>query len=361
MKNITIGMVGVGRIGRMHVANMLAVAETLKECDLNIEIVLADAMPGFAEQVGADMGVKAAASVDKLIEDGVDALFIATSTAGHVDVLRKGIAAKLPMFCEKPIASDVPESLNIIREIDAAGATVQVGHQRRFDLGYQEAKRRLDAGDLGWLHSLKAVSSDAFPPPVSYCATSGGLFRDVSLHDFDIIRWLTGQDIVEVYAKGSNNGDPEIGAVGDIDTGAALLTLADGTLATAIATRYNGAGHDVRLDVMGSKDSTIVGLDEKSAFASAEEGIDFPTGESHPTFAERFADAYKNECIAFVELILGERENPCTPADAVAAAIVADAAQLSLVTGEPVKIPTVREILEGSAQPVEVRALVPSA
>lgn len=360
MKNITIGMVGVGRIGRMHVSNMLAVAENLKDRDINVEVVLADAMPGFAEKVGADMGVKAAGSVEKLIERGVDALFIATSTAGHIDVIRKGIAAGLPMFCEKPIASDVPESLEIIREIEAAGAIVQVGHQRRFDVGYLEAKRRFDDRELGWLHSLKAVSSDATPPPVSYCATSGGIFRDVSLHDFDIIRWLTGQDIVEIYAKGSNNGDPEIGAVGDVDSGAAVLTLADGTLATAVTTRYNGAGHDVRLDVMGSKDSAIVGLDEKSAFSSAERGVTFPNGESHPTFAERFEDAYKNECIAFVELILGERENPCTPEDAVAAAIVADAAQLSLATGEPVRIPSVRDILDGTAAPVEVRALQPT-
>ena len=360
MKNITIGMVGVGRIGRMHVSNMLAVAENLKDRDINVEVVLADAMPGFAEKVGADMGVEAAGSVEKLIERGVDALFIATSTAGHIDVIRKGIAAGLPMFCEKPIASDVPESLEIIREIEAAGAIVQVGHQRRFDVGYLEAKRRFDDGELGWLHSLKAVSSDATPPPVSYCATSGGIFRDVSLHDFDIIRWLTGQDIVEIYAKGSNNGDPEIGAVGDVDSGAAVLTLADGTLATTVTTRYNGAGHDVRLDVMGSKDSAIVGLDEKSAFSSAERGVTFPNGGSHPTFAERFEDAYKNECIAFVELILGERENPCTPEDAVAAAIVADAAQLSLATGEPVRIPSVRDILDGTAAPVEVRTLQPT-
>lgn len=361
MKNITIGMVGVGRIGRMHVSNMLEVSGVLRERGVDVSIILADAMPGFAEQVAADLGVRAAGSVEKLIEQGVDALFIATSTAGHVDVIRQGIAAGLPIFCEKPIASDVPESLEIIREIEAAGATVQIGHQRRFDVGYAEARRRLDAGELGWLHSLKAVTSDAFPPPVSYCATSGGLFRDVSLHDFDIIRWLTGQEIVEVYARGSNNGDPGIGAVGDIDTGATLLTLADGTLATVIASRYNGAGHDVRLDVMGSKDSAVVGLDEQAAFRSAEQGVTFPHGESHPTFAERFAEAYKNECIAFVELVLGERENPCTPLDAVAAAVVADAAQLSLVTGQPVQIPSVRDILDGVAAPVEVRALVPTA
>lgn len=360
MKKIILGLVGVGRIGKMHAANLKEVSQTLIEQGIDLEIIVTDAVPEYARQVGQEMGLRSADSVDELIDLGIDGLFITTSTGTHPEVIRKGLHAGLPMFCEKPVASNVPESLEIIREIEAANGTVQIGHQRRFDKGYQEAKRRLESGELGWLHCIKAVSGDAFPPPVSYCATSGGLFRDVAVHDFDIIRWLTGQDIVEVYARGSNNGDPEIGAVGDIDTSAAVLTLADGTLATAAATRYNGAGHDIRLDVMGSKDSAIVGLDEKSAFRSAEQGVTFPNEEAHPTFAERFADAYKNECIAFVELVLGERDNPCTPIDAVSAALVSDAAQLSLVTGQPVTIPSVRDVLDGNAAPIEVRELVPA-
>lgn len=359
MTNLTLGLVGVGRIGKMHATNLLDVRRQVADRGIDLDIVLADAFPDAARQVAEELGVRAAESVDAMIADGIDGLMIATSTATHPDLIRKGLAAGLPMFCEKPVSSSVPDALPILREIEDANGVVQIGHQRRFDAGYKEAKRRLQEGELGWLHCLKAVSGDAFPPPVSYCATSGGLFRDVSVHDFDIIRWLSGQEITEVFARGSNNGDPEIGNVGDVDTSVAMLTLADGTLATAAATRYNGAGHDIRLDVMGSKDSAIVGLDEKSALTSAEEGVAFPTDEPHPTFAERFLEAYKSEFVAFIELVLGERENPCTPYDAVAAAVVSDAAQLSLATGQPVQVPSLRAILDGDVEPLEVVALQP--
>jgi myo-inositol 2-dehydrogenase/D-chiro-inositol 1-dehydrogenase len=248
------------------------------------------------------------------------------------------VDAGIPVFCEKPVAMNVEDSLPVLDYIRANQGTVQIGHQRRFDAGYLEAKRAFEAGELGWIHSLRAVTCDMAPPPVEFLATSGGLFRDCSVHDFDILRWLTGREIVEVYAKGSNNGDPAIGAVGDVDTALAVVTFDDGTLGSVGASRYNGAGHDVRLEIQGSAGSLMVGLDEKSAVTSAEAGIGFPSGASHKTFAERFDQAYRSEVAAFVELVLGRRENPCTPEDAVAASRVADAAQESLETGLPVRL-----------------------
>jgi myo-inositol 2-dehydrogenase / D-chiro-inositol 1-dehydrogenase len=361
MKTLTLGLVGVGRIGQMHARNLLTVRDQVAARGVQLDIVLADAVPETARRVGDRLGLRTAESVDTLIGGGIDGLLIATNTATHPDLIRAGLAAGLPVFCEKPVSSDVVGALPLLREIEAASGVVQIGHQRRFDVGYQEAKRRFDAGDLGWLHSLRAVSGDAFPPTVEYLATSGGIFRDMAVHDFDVIRWLAGQEIVEVFARGTNNGDPEIGAVGDVDTAQALLTLADGTVATATATRYNGAGHDVRLDVQGSKDTVVVGLDERSALRSAEPGVGYPAGSAHETFAERFADAYVAELVAFVELVLGERENPCTPFDAVAASLVADAAQLSLTRGEPVPVPALRDVLDGTAEPVPAVDLVPAS
>lgn len=230
--------------------------------------------------------------------------------------------------------------------------TVHFGHQRRFGEGYFDAKRWLDAGELDWMHSLRAVSGDPFPPPAFFCATSGGLFRDVSVHDVDIIRWLIGQDVVEVFARGSNNGDPLIGDVGDVDTAVALLTLADGTLATVTATRYNGAGHDVRLDVMGAG-VPLSSVYERSALTSAETGVEFPTGTAHLTFAERFQKAYRAGLRCFIELVLGERGNPCTAKEAVAAAIVTDAAQLSLKTGHLISVPSLQALVDGDEEPLE--------
>lgn len=230
------------------------------------------------------------------------------------------------------------ESLPVLEYINEKGGTVQIGHQRRFDEGYLEAKRAYDAGELGWIHSVRAVTCDMTPPPVEFLATSGGLFRDCSVHDFDILRWLTAREIVEVYAKGSNNGDPAIGEAGDVDTALAVVTFDDGTVGTVSASRYNGAGHDVRLELQGSDGSLLVGMDHHMAMRSAERGIAFPAGVSHRTFAERFHQAYRSELQAFVQVIRGERKNPCTPEDAVAASRVADAAQESLETGVPVKV-----------------------
>jgi myo-inositol 2-dehydrogenase/D-chiro-inositol 1-dehydrogenase len=338
MKDVILGLVGVGRIGVMHASNIAALNGVLNPRGINVRLRLTDVAADHARNVAAGLGAEFLPSVADLIASGVDGLVIATGTGTHPELIRAGVDAGVPVFCEKPVAMNVPDALPVLDYIRDNNGVVQIGHQRRFDTGYLEAKRAYRAGDLGWIHSLRAVTCDMAPPPVEFLATSGGLFRDCSVHDFDILRWLTGREIVEVYAKGSNNGDPAIGEVGDVDTALAVITFDDGTVGTVSASRYNGAGHDVRLEIQGSSRSVMVGLDDKTALASAEAGIAFPAGEPHQTFAERFDQAYRSEMEAFVELILGERENPCTPEDAVAASRVADAAQESLATGAPVKV-----------------------
>ncbi|WP_369046693.1 Gfo/Idh/MocA family oxidoreductase [Sinomonas sp. P10A9] len=340
-KTVTLGLVGVGRIGVMHARNIAAIAPQLAERErgLELRLKLTDVAEEHARAVAAEVGAEfVPGGVQGLIASGVDALVVATGTQTHPELIRAGVDAGLPVFCEKPVAGSVADSLPVLEYIAEKGGVVQIGHQRRFDAGYLEAKRRFDAGEIGWIHSLRAMTGDMFPPSVEFLATSGGLFRDCSVHDFDILRWLTGREIVEVYAKGSNNGDPAIGEVGDVDTALAVVTFDDGTVGTVSATRYNGAGHDVRLEIQGSKDSVMVGLDDKTALRSTETGVAFPGGETHKTFAERFDAAYRAELAAFVELVLGERTNPCTPEDAVAASRVADAAQESLETGAPVRV-----------------------
>lgn len=343
MKSVTLGLVGVGRIGVMHANNIASLnvrgdGPPAPVPDATVRLKLTDVAADHARTVADRLGAGFYPSVKELIASGIDGLVIATGTGTHPELIRAGVDAGIPVFCEKPVAMDVAESLPVLDHIRQAGGIVQIGHQRRFDTGYLEAKRAFTAGELGWIHSLRAVTCDMAPPPVEFLATSGGLFRDCSVHDFDILRWLTGREIVEVYAKGSNNGDPAIGSVGDVDTALALVTFDDGLLGTVSASRYNGAGHDVRLEIQGSAGSLMVGMDEHLAMVSAEPRIGFPGGVSHRTFAERFDQAYRSEMGAFVELILGVRENPCTPEDAVAASRVADAAQASLETGLPVKV-----------------------
>ena len=338
MRDVILGLVGVGRIGVMHAKNIAALNGVLNPRGINVRLRLTDVAEDHARNIAAGLGAEFLPSVSELVASGVDGLVIATGTGTHPELIRAGVDAGMPVFCEKPVAMNVADALPVLDYIRDNNGVVQIGHQRRFDAGYLEAKRAYQAGELGWIHSLRAVTCDMTPPPVEFLATSGGLFRDCSVHDFDILRWLTGREIVEVYAKGSNNGDPAIGEVGDVDTALAVITFDDGTVGTVSASRYNGAGHDVRLEIQGSSRSVMVGLDGKSALASAEAGITFPAGEPHKTFAERFDQAYRSEMAAFVELILGERENPCTPEDAVAASRVADAAQESLATGAPVKL-----------------------
>ncbi|OLL20613.1 MULTISPECIES: Gfo/Idh/MocA family oxidoreductase [unclassified Rhodococcus (in: high G+C Gram-positive bacteria)] len=337
-RTLTLGLAGVGRIGVMHAENIAALRRRLADRGVAPELALTDVATDRARTIAARLDARFHCSPTEMVDSGIDGLVIATGTFTHPELIALGVDAGIPVFCEKPVAGSVADSLPVLEHIRAGSGVVQIGHQRRFDAGYLEAKRRLEAGELGWIHSLRAVTGDMFPPPADFLATSGGLFRDCSVHDFDILRWLTGREIVEVYARGSNNGDPAIGEVGDVDTALAVVTFDDGTVGTVSATRYNGAGHDVRLEIQGSKGSVMVGLDERSALRSAEPGVRFPAGPSHRTFAERFADAYRAELQAFVELVLGERENPCTPEDAVAAARVADAAQDSLERGVPVPI-----------------------
>jgi len=341
MTDLTLGLVGVGRIGAMHARTLAGLQRDLQEQGTTVDLVLTDVATEHAQRVAGELGAAFVPTVDALVERRPDALVIATGTSTHPELIRMGVEAGIPVFCEKPVAMDVATSLPVLEHVRAHGGTVMIGHQRRFDAGYLEARRAYAAGELGWIHSFRAVTCDMAPPPVAFLATSGGLFRDCSVHDFDILRWLTGQEVVEVYARGSNNGDPAIGAVGDVDTALALVTLADGTVGTVSASRYNGAGHDVRLEIQGSRDSLLVGLDGATALRSAEPGVTFPPGPPHRTFAERFAAAYRAELVAFLELVRGERSNPCTPEDAVAAARVADAAQESLATGRPVRVAAV--------------------
>lgn len=333
---VRIGLLGAGRIGAMHAANLAALRTPDGGPAVRLSIV--DAVPEQASAAAHRTGGNARPSLQALLDDGVDGLVVATGTATHPELIRAGLAAGLPVFCEKPVALTVAEALPLLEEIDRAQAVVQIGHQRRFDPGYVRAREAFTAGELGWLHTVRAVTGDMTPPSIEFLAGSGGLFRDCSVHDFDVLRWITGREVVEVYARGSNNGDPRIGEVGDVDTALAVLTFDDGTVATVSATRYNGAGHDVRLELQGSEGSVAVGMDEHMALRSAEPGVGFPPGPPHTTFHERFAEAYRREMADFVRVVRGEIPSPCTARDAVAASRVADAAQDSLETGAVVRL-----------------------
>jgi myo-inositol 2-dehydrogenase/D-chiro-inositol 1-dehydrogenase len=176
---------------------------------------------------------------------------------------------------------------------------------------------------------VRALTADRTPPSASHLRVSGGFFRDTLVHDFDMVRWVTGREVVEVYATGSDAGPEVFRETADVDTAAAVLTLDDGTLATVTGARVNGAGYDVRMELAGERDTVVVGLDDRTPIASTEPAGPPPADKPWPGFLERFAAAYEGELGAFVQVVRGERENPCDGWEALGALRVAEACEIS--------------------------------
>jgi myo-inositol 2-dehydrogenase/D-chiro-inositol 1-dehydrogenase len=328
-----LGLIGLGRIGAFH-------AETLSSLDAVDELVVTDVAPAAVDRIVAKYGAEPAADPADLLGSGVDGVVIAAATDAHPQLILAAVEAGLPVFCEKPVAKGAAEAAEVLRH--TGDATVQIGYNRRFDPGFAAARAAVRSGELGWLHTIRSTTMDPAPPPAGYIASSGGIFRDCSVHDFDIIRFVTGHEVVEAYATGSIRGDKVFAESGDAATAAAILTLDDDTLVVVTNTRYNARGYDVRLELHGSRDSIAVGLDDRLPLRSVEPGVTFPAGPPHQFFMDRFAAAYRLELAAFTEVVAGTRESPCTVADAVEAGWIAEACTLSLHEHRPVRLTEVR-------------------
>jgi myo-inositol 2-dehydrogenase/D-chiro-inositol 1-dehydrogenase len=329
-----IGLIGTGRIGAFHAATLRRLAGVGS-------VVVADADPDRAKHAATTLGVDFAQDVEALFAARPDGVVVTAATAAHPELILRGVTAGVPVFCEKPVATDIAGTLRVIDETAGSPVPVQIGFQRRFDAGYAAARDTVRSGRLGWVHTLRANTMDAAPPPAEYVPTSGGFYRDCSVHDFDIIRWVTGREVAEVYAVGANRGEEFFRAAGDVDTAAALLTLDDGTLALVSGTRYNAGGHDVRLEVLGSAGDVAVGLDERTPLRSAE-GVPWPSGQPYQTFLDRFRAAYESELATFVEVAAGRAASPCTPTDALEAFYVAEACVVSRREHRPVPLTEIR-------------------
>ncbi len=326
-----IGLAGVGVIGSFH-------AKTLRQHPEVDTLLLADADPARARQMASTIGAEALSRVDDLFTAKLDGLVIAAATHAHPALILRAVENGIPVFCEKPVAPTLAETSVVAKHARSARVPVQIGFQRRFDAGYAAAREAVRSGRLGWVHTLRACTLDEAPPPPDYVSTSGGIFRDCSIHDFDALRWVTGREVVSVYATGENRGDDYIRAAGDVDVMAAILTFDDGTLAVVSATMYNAAGYDVRLEALGSKADIAVGLDDRTPLRSVEPGVRFPSGAPYPGFVDRFREAYQRELGAFLEVAAGRAESPCTVADGLAAFLVAEACELSRRERRPVQM-----------------------
>jgi myo-inositol 2-dehydrogenase/D-chiro-inositol 1-dehydrogenase len=329
-RGLRIGVIGLGRIGAFH-------ARTLAELDEVESLVVEDADAGRADAVARELGAVAAETPAALFEAGVEAVAIAAATPAHAPLLRLAAAASVPAFCEKPVALDLATLDDVLSDVRRAGKLVQVGFQRRFDAGYRAARDAVAAGALGTLLVLRAATHDPAPPSEAYIAASGGIFRDLHIHDFDAVRFVTGQEIVEVYADGAVRETTWFEAHHDVDAAVAVLRLSGGTLGILSGTRHDPLGYDVRLEVFGAADSIAVGFDDRSPIRSVEPGA-VPPGPGYRNFLERFAPAYRAELAAFVRAVREGGASACPLEDARAALVVALAADRSRTERRPVAI-----------------------
>ena len=324
-----IGIIGVGRIGAFH-AGVLSAHPGVEE------VLLADVDGGRATEVAERCGARVVDGVERVL-GAADAVVITAPTSEHAELILGAVDAGLPAFCEKPIAIDLESTRAVVAAVERAGAVVQMGFQRRFDAGYRRARELVLGGGLGTIYVVRMAGHDPVPPHESYIPGSGGIFRDLHIHDFDIARFVTGQEITEVYADGGVVGFEMFAKYDDVDTAVATLRFSGGAFGILSGARHDPLGYDIRMEVFGSRDSVAVGLDAQTPLRSLEEGV-APPADAYGFFLDRFAPAYREELNVFVEVAAGRRENPCPPVDALEAMRVAVACDVSRREHRPVRV-----------------------
>ncbi len=322
-----IALIGAGRIGRIHAANAAATPGVTLRYVIDAAADAADAL--------ADLHGAVATTVERALADAdIAGVVIASPTDTHLDLCLAAHAAGKAIFCEKPIDLDLARARAAAERL--ADARLLLGFNRRFDPNFQALKAEIDGDRIGAVETLNITSHDPAPPPIGYVATSGGLFRDMAIHDFDTARWLLGEQVSEVFAAGACLIDPAIGEAGDVDTAKILLRTAGGKLALISNSRRSGYGYDQRVEVFGSNGMARAGNQlESQTGVWGEAG---PAADRLQTFfLDRYAEAYRREMAHFAEVLGG-----ATPliglADALAALALAEAAQESHETGRPVKL-----------------------
>lgn len=331
-----IGVVGAGRIGALHAQNVRELASV-------DEVSITDHDESRVRELAGRLDVHAAGSVEELLAT-VDGVIVATPTASHAAMTLAAIEAGRPVLCEKPISLDLATTDAVLNSVAAAGVALQVGFQRRFDPAFVAARSRVASGELGRVYLARMAAHDATPPPESYLPDSGGIFLDLHIHDFDAVRWLTGQEIVEVYADGAVV-DEMFGRHDDADVTSVVIRLSGGTLAVSTGSRHNPLGYDHRTELLGSRECVSMGYDSTLALREVA-GSGERSPQTYGSFLERFAAAYREEVSQFVELVAGRAANQCTGYDARQALIAALAATRSRRERRPVQT---AEITAGSA------------
>lgn len=329
---IGIGLIGAGRIGRTHARNLAAHPRVnlVGIFDINAEA---------CHQAASETGCRPVPTAASLLEDPqLDAVFIASATDTHCDLIEAAARAGKAVFCEKPIHLDLARVDECARVVRDAGITVQIGFNRRFDPSHAAVREAAGAGEIGRIEQAVITSRDPAPPPLDYVRVSGGLFRDMAIHDFDMARFLFAEEPVEVTAMGSVLVDASIGDAGDIDTAMAVMRMESGALCHINCSRRSAYGYDQRIELFGergmlvSNNPTPTNVERHTSSATAARPV------LYPFFIERYAESYVREIDAFVDAL--ESSEPAAPSfeDGRRALLLADAAGDSARSGRSVAV-----------------------
>ena len=327
---INIGLLGAGRIGLTHARAVAGIATA--------RIAAVFDPVDAAQQAAVELtGARPATVAEIMADPAIDAVMICTPTDLHADQVEQAAQAGKAIFCEKPIDLDVGRVRACLKVVERTGARMQIGFNRRFDREFVALRAQIEAGAVGEVELVQITSRDHAPPPLDYIRRSGGLFKDMMIHDLDMARFLVGEEFVEVFATGSVLIDPAIGAAGDIDTATATLKTASGKIVVITTNRRATYGHDQRAEVHGSKGMASIG-NRRATAVSVADRQGYRTEPLLASFMVRYADAYRHELTAFVEAL--EAGGPLSPTgeDGLRALELADAALRSSETGRLVRL-----------------------
>ncbi|MDH7486459.1 MAG: inositol 2-dehydrogenase [Anaerolineae bacterium] len=333
MSHVNVGLIGAGRIGRLHARHL---AYRIPGVRL---LAVADVFAEAAQQCAAECQIPAAFSDPRRILDDpdIEAVVICSSTDTHARFIEEAAAAGKHIFCEKPIDFDLGRIDRALQAVARAGVKLQVGFNRRFDPNFKRVRDLVAEGRIGTPHIVRITSRDPAPPPIAYVKVSGGIFLDMTIHDFDMARYLIGDEVTEVYATGGVMVDPEIGKAGDIDTAVITLRYAGGALGTIDNSRRAVYGYDQRVEVFGSAGMVAVSNNTPdSALVSDATGVHGPLPLFF--FVERYTDAYIAEMRAFVECLQQDKEPPVTGMDGRIPVVMGYAAGKSYAENRPVRL-----------------------
>ena len=330
---LNIGIIGAGRIGKVHAATLayrIPSARVLAIADINLA-----AAQQTAGQFCIPVAVDDAAAV--LANKDIDAVLICASTDAHARLTIEAAQAGKHIFCEKPIAHDLHEIDAVLAAVAKAGVKLQIGFNRRFDANFARVRQAIVAGEIGTPALLHIISRDPGPPPVSYVKVSGGMFLDMTIHDFDMARFLVGAEVVEVYTQAGVTVDPAIGEAGDVDTAVIMLKFANGVIGTIDNCRRASYGYDQRVEVLGSKGAIATANNYPNAATISDAASvrrDLPLN----FFMDRYTESFANEVTAFVDAVLNDKPTPVTGHDGRVPVVMGLAAGKSYREGRPVKL-----------------------